>query len=500
MTKIPKTQTWWRWLKRGLFTVAVLITLAALAVVFENWRGRRAWANYRAELEAKGEVLDWRKLVPQNVPDDQNFAKAPFVSAVFEHARNPTSKEGELADPQTRERVASMFGWIQRMKGLGNWRKAKLTDWAEVRAELRLRTNSPSPQVRKLLEHQPGTPLGDLQFLFSLNKREMNQIRAAATRPLSSFNVHYGESFPSLVPELQAVRTLGRGFLLEPRVALASGDVESALADWQTALRIGRAVDGDPVLICMMVKLAVTDGTLETIWEGLATHRWNEKHLIVIQETLNRINLVKDAMAAFRGEMTLSLAGVDQLFISATEAGGTHLIPRLLIPAVSARSKIDIVRLYEDYTFPTLDPGNEFVDIALSKTNDTRVKTEWDRAGFYHLYARLLQPAIYKTVAKLANGQTAIHLAIVACALERYRLAEGKYPDALDGLVPRFLDNIPLDLDKKALRYEPQPDGSFILYSIGVDLKDDHGRIGKADGTFTTDEGDWVWKYPKTSQ
>ena len=59
-TKKPKKSKW-RWLKRGLFALVVLFTLLAAAVVFENWRGRRAWANYRAELEAKGEVLDWRR-------------------------------------------------------------------------------------------------------------------------------------------------------------------------------------------------------------------------------------------------------------------------------------------------------------------------------------------------------------------------------------------------------------------------------------------------------
>jgi hypothetical protein len=34
----------------------------------------------------------------------------------------------------------------------------------------------------------------------------------------------------------------------------------------------------------------------------------------------------------------------------------------------------------------------------------------------------------------------------IACALERYRLANGKYPAALADLIPRFLDKIPADV------------------------------------------------------
>ena len=40
-----------RWLKRIAFTLAVLITLVAVVVIFENWRGNRAWRNYLAEQE-----------------------------------------------------------------------------------------------------------------------------------------------------------------------------------------------------------------------------------------------------------------------------------------------------------------------------------------------------------------------------------------------------------------------------------------------------------------
>ena len=63
----------WKNFRRVLIGLAVLVTLYAALCTEENWRGKRAWENCKRELEAKGAVLDWDKLIPPPVPDDQNF-------------------------------------------------------------------------------------------------------------------------------------------------------------------------------------------------------------------------------------------------------------------------------------------------------------------------------------------------------------------------------------------------------------------------------------------
>ncbi|MCD4785387.1 MAG: type II secretion system protein GspG [Candidatus Eremiobacteraeota bacterium] len=64
------------------------------------------------------------------------------------------------------------------------------------------------------------------------------------------------------------------------------------------------------------------------------------------------------------------------------------------------------------------------------------------------------------------------------CALKYYRAENGKYPDSLNELVPKYINKIPKDpfpRDGKYI-YKKKPDGSILLYSIGPDLKDDMGR------------------------
>jgi hypothetical protein len=86
----------------------------------------------------------------------------------------------------------------------------------------------------------------------------------------------------------------------------------------------------------------------------------------------------------------------------------------------------------------------------------------------------------------------------IACALERYRLANGQFPDALDALAPKFIGKLPHDIiDGQPLRYRRTEDGQFVLYSVGWNGTDDGGKVEltKHGGVDLT-KGDWVWRYP----
>ena len=110
----------------------------------------------------------------------------------------------------------------------------------------------------------------------------------------------------------------------------------------------------------------------------------------------------------------------------------------------------------------------------------------------------MLFPAIGRTVIKLAAIQASIDLARVACALERYHLAHGEYPQTLDSLTPQFIEKIPHDIiGGKPLHFRREVNGQFVLYSIGWNETDDGGQIGlNKDGKFDWQHGDWVWQYP----
>jgi hypothetical protein len=65
---------------------------------------------------------------------------------------------------------------------------------------------------------------------------------------------------------------------------------------------------------------------------------------------------------------------------------------------------------------------------------------------------------------------------LLAIALERYRAARGAFPETLAALCPEYLPELPQDpLTGEAIGYRRQTEG-YLLYSIGMNLRDDEGR------------------------
>ena len=107
----------------------------------------------------------------------------------------------------------------------------------------------------------------------------------------------------------------------------------------------------------------------------------------------------------------------------------------------------------------------------------------------------MLVPALSGMPIKAATAQTAADEAMLACALERYRLANGQFPGTLEALVPRFISELPHDvISGEPYKYRRTGDGQFVLYSVGWNEKDDDGVSGNT--LFDEKEGDWVWQYP----
>jgi hypothetical protein len=92
--------------KQALFGLACLATVVALFYAEENWRGKRAWENYKREWEAKGEHFDFASIVPPPVPDDKNFAMTPVMYTSYGFI---LTRDGELIPNEQRDK-----NWVNR--------------------------------------------------------------------------------------------------------------------------------------------------------------------------------------------------------------------------------------------------------------------------------------------------------------------------------------------------------------------------------------------------
>jgi hypothetical protein len=92
----------------------------------------------------------------------------------------------------------------------------------------------------------------------------------------------------------------------------------------------------------------------------------------------------------------------------------------------------------------------------------------------------LLTPAVRKVQQASDRSEQIQRNLRVAFALACYRREHGRYPDKLDALAPAYLKDVPQDIfSDEALIYRPKGKG-YLLYSIGVNERDDGGR-GYAD-------------------
>jgi hypothetical protein len=163
-------------------------------------------------------------------------------------------------------------------------------------------------------------------------------------------------------------------------------------------------------------------------------------------------------------------------------------------------------RVFDEMIIPALDVAARRIHPqASAKAQERFARSAAGPANaiFRHeVTARLLLPAISNVLVKSANAQACVDLARIACALERYRLAETRYPETLDALVPRYLTALPRDvITGDPPRYHRPDNDRFVLYSVGWNETDDRGAVATVKPSSARSElreGDWVWTYPAT--
>jgi len=145
---------------------------------------------------------------------------------------------------------------------------------------------------------------------------------------------------------------------------------------------------------------------------------------------------------------------------------------------------------------PIADVGQQTISYPSVKQADEALRTM--RVTPYSITCKMFLSGLAHSARKFALAQTTVNLARTACALERHRLAHGKYPETLDALAPQFIAKVPHDpISGQPLHYRPTDDGHFILYSVGWNEKDDGGVVALTKGgSVDVDSGDWVWRYP----
>lgn len=483
----PERRPLWFRLLRGLFfTVVVLVTLIALLWAEENWRGERQWQALVKSYEAKGDLLNAIDATRLSIPDDQNVAMTPLLRPLTDY--DVVNGKPVWRDPAGVARLDALRlpNLVPAEKKSSDGR-TRLDQWQSTFRSTNL---FPVPAT-------PVTPASDVLAGLGLWKSELDELEVATRRPNSTFQPGASMQISDwlIPPQLAHGKAISQILQLRCAARLAMGDTDGALADIEFNERWAGAIGGDPLLINQLVVIAMETIGTKMAWEGLTDHRWNDAQLRRLQAMFAARTPREDMLRALRGERAFGLAIQEEWIRSPgprSPMPGEWLLaspfPRGLPRGWVRQNQISLVRLHE---LLAGQPGPGTVGQPPVKAYDAELiqQLKRDRPWFYSQLTVMLAPALTLAMAKEDRVLTTSRMAEIACGLERYRLVHQAYPDTLDPLSPDYLTTLPPDpYTRKPFQYARTGDGSFRLYSLGPDRRDDGGRFDY-DDTKT----DWPW-------
>lgn len=494
-----------KWLVRIAFVLAALVTLGALTLAIENYRGKRAWERCRAEYKAQGEELDWLALLPKPIADQDNLMMTPLLAPCLDYEVDPVTQAARLKDTNAVRRVTDQFLWAVTLRA-GNWSQGTVADLNAWQAEVRSNTNVVDPAWRALLARPMGKPLDDLRFLLDAHRPALDELRAAARRPGANLKVPYDDAFGVMMSQLGLLKSLTYPFKAAAIGELAGGEPAAACEDILALLAVTEVLAQEPLLIAGLVRIAMLEVTLGPIWNGLAQRQWQEPQLAALEERLSRLNAVADTVRVLRGERGFFLAALGALPINPVENHPGRALSlgrayRHLPAAMIYQNQVNGARAFQTGLFPLFDPAGWRMKLPPVEDEDAfqrQFLAPYASRHPYRALANLTMPAIARVALKTARHQANLSLARVAIALERHRLALGQYPERLDELAPRFVAKLPPDpVNGEPFRYRREGTGQFLLYSIGLNQRDDGGRgapsAKRGSPKQPADGDDWIW-------
>ena len=297
-------------------------------------------------------------------------------------------------------------------------------------------------------------------------------------------HVRYPEAFveglPDHGPRLRALTSL----LCEMAVFHGElGDSEKAVEALWAALRVSDSLADEPVLISMLIRVACRAVTIGV------TNRVVHRVALTDEQLVRLIDAF--AQSEQPASFTRVLAGDRCLYHLGFEGPATkmpvswnsgspptdlllHGYRALGLMAIDHGSYLDLMTQYVELSKL---PMHEAVP-EVKKVDQAVSSLSWARAAATKEFLELQG----KTFVIYAMDIGRVRTARAALAVERYRLAHGKMPNALDVMAPGFIDEVPIDpFDGKPLRYRTLEEG-FVIYSVAEDGVDNGGGAANAAG------------------
>ena len=504
-----------RW--KILFVAAAgVIALACLWIGTLGVGPEKEVEAYKKSLIASGEKLKISEVSPSPVPAAQNGAD------VFNEAVSLTTPESE-----DWRNIANSMLMIAPGKAMVCFEQADVRD--------ALFTNS----------------WANLMTVDEDNRPAMELLEQTADFPSLDFHVDYTQWPETLTKYLAPLKRAAQKLSTDAICHLHNGDVAPAATNICTIVNLVNGEQDDRLLISQLVRFAMASIAASATWEFLQSTNVNDEELAMVQKSWERLQYIRPVENSYLVERAGNEATIKKM--RASDEYFNHMM-RDYAPSGGGGGRgsgawtDDIHDFWDNVKFGyaksmwraswtysdelRMLEGDQITlgSVRAIETNgafnpaladmNTRLQslgiTNEPESGF-GLGVFTLDDIRWffsegagfsvDTVRRAMTAEVTKNMVITAIALKRYQLKYGSYPDALSKLVPQFLSAVPPDpVDGKPLRYRLNSDGTFLLYSVGENGKDDGGNPS-LDARSTSVNFywlmnphalDWVWPQPAT--
>jgi hypothetical protein len=507
-----------------LVCLGVLAALLAIFYAEEDWRGRRDWNRYRQDAEARGEHLDFRAYIPKPVPDEDNFAEAPMVKSLIE-------KDGSAIltnDLYSRALRSVLPSNTLNDRGLRHFEDLVAWQRAAVALQAGSLINDQNFATDKTDRVARAAAAAAVLDGMKPDEEAFTALRLASARPYARFPLPYDLENPAQIrlTHLDRVKQVCCRLSLQACAELADSQTDKALADVKLMLYLADSIKTEPFWISWSVRLACVQIAVQPVWEGLVEQRWTELQVQELQVRFEHYDFLTDMNQSLKGERAIGIQEVDLFkqwglgtlddlmdhdftaWLSNDnrkwDRGFLDWVGRVMPAGWYDLERLNYCKIIDARMKGVMDLPNKRLFPSQVAFNNDAVQRQlppgwwlgsWISILDHESIAVQLSNFQIRMPMKAAAAQTEANQADIACGLERYRLANGQFPETLDALTPRFIPHAPNDvITGQPYKYHRAGHGQYILYSVGWNEKDDGGVPGKT--LFDQTQGDWVWDYP----
>lgn len=426
--------------------------------IFGSGLGRdthREWLQLADKLKKQGEPVYFADVKPADVPPEQNF----FAADVFDGL--------EAGAPSDQLLVHA----LEPGKGLA------VTD---LLAKATQGSGAASLDSLATAMQDAGLVAGGTDFLLAGDRvragmrslgLDFSPLAVAADRPAARFPVDYAQPFPKL-PHLRYLEALGDWLAIRSMAELSVGDSDAAFLDLMLIGRLADSVSTEPFVASQHTRRMLLGLFAGCIRVGIGWNAWNDEQLGRFESALERARLLTDFAWALRGERA-QINTIIQLALSGQHPAASDALQSWLgkdlvrIDMRTLRARQVAINETIQQLLDALASGSGLQPAAFTvKENATALPPE----------AKQHFQELSDDARVFAQVQTYLMQAEAACALERYRLTHGSYPDKLEELAPDWIATLPADpVAGQPLGYQKTGSG----YSLS--------------GAGWTDGKPWVW-------